>query len=152
MPVNTAYGTSSQANEVVRLVGQRKVMCFKGFIVDSHSTSIIKFIPNIEDPLRYYLIPKQDVYCKLDIDLPPFGKGHMIWGNFENIQLAEPPKPLRPIIVPVPVQLAGEKLSGVTPKEGRQVDALICPSCQYANTPSAYICEKCQLVLRNFMQ
>ena len=102
---------------------------------------LIKFIPNIEDPMRYYLIPRADIYYKIPIDIPPFGKGLMIWANSENIRLAEPAKPLRP-----------QTVDATNEKKEETAGDLICSNCQYINKPGGLICEKCGLVFNAFYQ
>lgn len=140
MPGIDPLRSNPAADAVVDAVAERKVICLKGLIARSPS-NLIKFIPNIEDPMRYYLIPRADIYYKISIDIPPFGKGLMIWANSQNIRLAEPAKPLRP-----------QTVSATNAKKEEAAGDLICPNCQYINKPGGLICEKCGLVFNAFYQ
>jgi hypothetical protein len=68
----------------------------------SLSNDIVKFVPSLDNPRRYFLIPKADIYHKIDIDLPPLGKGHMIWAAPRNIQNVEAGTPLAARGVQIP--------------------------------------------------
>jgi hypothetical protein len=62
---------SADAEAIVSAVGERENICLKDYIVKSSSPDLVKFIPSIENPRRYFLIPKVDIYHKIDIDLFP---------------------------------------------------------------------------------
>jgi hypothetical protein len=119
---------SVEAEAIVNSVGERENICLKGYIVKSSSPDLVKFIPSIENPRRYFLIPKVDIYHKIEIDLFPLGKGHMIWAFHKNIQLVEPGKPLY-----------GKPIERV------KVQGVLCPNCKFLNKPGTVKCEQCGL-------
>lgn len=60
------------AADVVKAVGEKEYVCLKGYILKTQDSGLIKFIPNLEDPNQYLLIPIEDIYYNHITDEVPF--------------------------------------------------------------------------------